>query len=383
MLLNGRVVAGGIQIQAAGKGHRAKRAVGSKGHIVGFGHGGDLLALGQAAGMGKVRLHNVHAANGQQTLEIVLGEQTFTGSNGDVAGCCDFGEVLHVIAENGFLNEHGVELLQLFGDQFCHGFVHPSVEVDGDAEVPAAAFSHAGNTLQQGIDLGVAVQKLQLIGAVHFDGGKALLFLFQCSAAHIGGAVTAHPAVDPHFVAAAAAHQLPDRAPEKFALDVPQGLIDAGNGAHQDAAAPVEAAAEQHRPQVLDLHGVGTNEVRLHLMDALAYGGGAAFQHRLAPAGNACIGADLNKSPAGTHQPCLNFCDLHSNAPLRTKNTVRFQPCFSVRDRTVSKIIANYGVCRLPSRLRVWVQVVTVFSQGYFAASFSFRSTPRPGLSLA
>ena len=70
-------------------------------------------------------------------------------------------------------------------------------------------------------------------------------------------------------------------------------------------------------------------------------------------------------------------------APLITKNTVRFQPCFSVRDRTVSKIIANYGVCRLPSRLRVWVQVVTVFSQGYFAASFSFRSTPRPGLSLA
>ena len=383
MLLNGRVVAGGIQIQAAGKGHRAKRAVGSKGHIVGFGHGGDLLALGQAAGMGKVRLHDVHAANGQQTFEIVLGEQAFTGSNGDVAGCCDFGEVLHVIAENGFLNEHGVELLQLFGDQFCHGFVHPSVEVDGDAEVPAAAFSHAGNTLQQRIHLGVAVQKLQLVGAVHFDGGEALLFLFQCSAAHIGGAVAAHPAVHPHLIAAAAAHQLPDRHIEVFALDIPQGLIDAGDGAHQDAAAAVEAAAEQHSPQVFDLHGVGTNEVRLHLMDALAYGGGAAFQHRLAPAGNACIGADLNKSPAGTHQPCLNFCDLHSNAPLRTKNTVRFQPCFSVRDRTVSKIIANYGVCRLPSRLRVWVQVVTVFSQGYFAASFSFRSTPRPGLSLA
>ena len=100
-------------------------------------------------------------------------------------------------------------------------------------------------------------------------------------------------------------------------------------------------------------HLVGTNEVRLQLMDALAYGGGAAFQHRLAPAGNACISADLNKSPSRTHQPCLNFCDLHSNAPLRTKNTVRFQPCFSVRDRTVSKIIANYGVCRLPSRLRV------------------------------
>ena len=353
MLLNGRVVAGGIQIQAAGKGHRAKRAVGSKGHIVGFGHGGDLLALGQAAGMGKVRLHDVHAANGQQTLEIVLGEQAFTGSNGDVAGRRNLGEILHVIAENGFLNEHGVELFQLFGHDLCHGLVHPAVKINGNAKVLAAALAHAGYALQQGINLGVAVQKLQLVGAVHLDGGEALLFLFQCSAAHIGGAVAAYPAIHPHLIAAAAAHQLPDRHIEVFALDIPQGLIDAGDGAHQDAAAAVEATAEQHSPQVFDLHGVGTNEVRLHLMDALAYGGGAAFQHRLAPAGNACISADLNKSPARTHQPCLNFCDLHSNAPLRTKNTVRFQPCFSVRDRTVSKIIANYGVCRLPSRLRV------------------------------
>ncbi len=34
------------------------------------------------------------------------------------------------------------------------------------------------------------------------------------------------------------------------------------------------------------------------------------------------------KAQRGTHQPCLKFCDLHSNAPLRQKNTVRFQPCF-------------------------------------------------------
>ena len=41
------------------------------------------------------------------------------------------------------------------------------------------------------------------------------------------------------------------------------------------------------------------------------------------------------------------------------------------------------GVCRLPSRFRVCVQVVTVFSQGYLSASFSSRSTPRPGFSFA
>ena len=46
-------------------------------------------------------------------------------------------------------------------------------------------------------------------------------------------------------------------------------------------------------------------------------------------------------------------------------------------------IKAVYGVTSEPSRARVCVQVVTVFSQGYLAASASFRSTPRPGLSLA
>lgn len=187
LLLNGRVVAGGIQIQAAGKGHRAKRAVGSKGHIVGFGHGGNLLALGQATGMGKVRLHDVHAANGQQTLEIVLGEQAFTGSNGDVAGRRNLGKILHVIAENGFLNEHGVELFQLFGHDLCHGLVHPAVKINGNAKILAAALTHAGYALQQGIDLGVAVQKLQLVGAGKYDDVKAdvtLTMSHQMAASH-------------------------------------------------------------------------------------------------------------------------------------------------------------------------------------------------------
>ena len=48
-----------------------------------------------------------------------------------------------------------------------------------------------------------------------------------------------------------------------------------------------------------------------------------------------------------------------------------------------SPLFSVYGVTRAPSRPRVWVQVVTVFSQGYLAASLSSRSTPSPGLSLA
>lgn len=46
-------------------------------------------------------------------------------------------------------------------------------------------------------------------------------------------------------------------------------------------------------------------------------------------------------------------------------------------------IWTDYGVTKAPSLPRVCVQTVTVFSQGYFAASCSLMSTPKPGLSLA
>ena len=51
--------------------------------------------------------------------------------------------------------------------------------------------------------------------------------------------------------------------------------------------------------------------------------------------------------------------------------------------RGYSTLALNQGVCKVPSFNRVCVHVVTVFSHGYFAASASSISTPRPGLSFA
>ena len=76
LLLDHGVVAGGVHVQAAGQSDGAQRAVGSQGNVVGFGHGGDLLDLGQAAGVAQVGLDDVHTAGLQQALEVILGEQT-------------------------------------------------------------------------------------------------------------------------------------------------------------------------------------------------------------------------------------------------------------------------------------------------------------------
>ena len=142
---------------------------GAESHVAGLGHGGDLLDLGQAAGMGQVRLDDVHAAGAQQTLEVPAGVKPLAGGNGDVAGCGDFREVLHVLAQNGLLQEHGIKFLQLLGQNLGHGLVDPAVEVDGDAEVLAAGFPDAGHPLQDLVDLGIGVDELQFFRGVHLD----------------------------------------------------------------------------------------------------------------------------------------------------------------------------------------------------------------------
>lgn len=125
----------------------------------------------------------------QQTLEVPAGVEPFAGGNGDVAGRSDFREVLHVLAQNGLFQEHGVEFLQLLGQNLGHGLVDPAVEVNGNAEVFAAGFPNAGHPLQDLVNLGIGVDELQLFRGIHLDGSKAGVLLFQGGLAHIGGTV--------------------------------------------------------------------------------------------------------------------------------------------------------------------------------------------------
>ena len=185
------------------------------------------------------------------------------------------------------------------------------MEVDGNAKVLAAALTDGGHALQNSVHLVVGVDHLQLLSGVHLDGGKAGVLAFQSGSAHIAGAIATDPAVHTHVVTAGTAHELVHRGIEELALDVPQSLINAGNGAHEHAAAPVEPGTVQHSGKIFDPHGVLANEVGLHLLDTGQHGGAVALQHRLAPAGKALVGHDLNKAPAGTDGIGVDFNDLH------------------------------------------------------------------------
>ena len=59
----------------------------------------------------EVGLYDVDAAQCQESLEVVLREEPLASRYRDVAAGGDLLEELHVLAEHGLLDEHGVERL--------------------------------------------------------------------------------------------------------------------------------------------------------------------------------------------------------------------------------------------------------------------------------
>ena len=118
--------------------------MGGQGDIIGLCHSGDLLHLGDASGVGQVGLDDIHPSRLEEPLEVVAGEQALAGGDGHVAGSGNLLKVLHVLTQDGLLQKHGVELLQLLGQNLGHGLVHPAMEVHRDAEVFAHRLPDGG-----------------------------------------------------------------------------------------------------------------------------------------------------------------------------------------------------------------------------------------------
>ena len=188
-------MADSVNVKTGGKRNRAQRTMRGKRHIVGLRHGSDFSHFGKSPRVGKIGLDNIDAAGLQPPLIISFGKQPLPCCNGNIADGGDFGEAFHVFTQNRLFDKHGIEFLQLFGENLCHGLVDPAMEINGDAEILSAAFPDGGDAFQHSVYFMVAVQVLQLLGGVHF---------FLCGGADIDGTVAADPAVHPRFIAARA-----------------------------------------------------------------------------------------------------------------------------------------------------------------------------------
>src|SRR5690606_19881118 len=162
------------------------------------------------------------------------------------------------------------------------------------------------------VDRARAVDQPELLGAVELEGVEALRAMRLHLRDDVGRAVAADPAVGLHPLAHQAAEQLVDRHAQGLALDVPQRLVDAGDRAHQDRAAAVEAAAVQHLPQVVDARRIAADEIFAELAHRGLARTRAAPDPRLAPAADAPAGADAPEQPARRGVPGGEAGDLHA-----------------------------------------------------------------------
>ena len=97
-----------------------------------------------------------------------------------------------------------------------------------------------------------------------------------------------------------------------LAGDIPQRLVDAGDGTGQYRAVTVEAASAEHLPGVGDPQRVRADEVLGEDLDRCPHRLGPALNHRLTPADDAVVGLDPAEQPARRDQERLDPCDPHS-----------------------------------------------------------------------
>ena len=286
------------------------------GHIEGLGHGGDFSHFQNAAAVAHVRLQNVHAAPGEHALKAPAGEIALAGGDGDINRAGEFQKFVFIFREHGLFHEHQVVFFQLFHQKPGHGFMHPAMEIHGDAQLIPHGFPNGGHPVHGFVQLFVVVDPLQFVRAVHFHRVIALGKGLFRGGSGIPGMIAADPAIHLNAIPAFAPQHLIDAHAVGLALDIPHGLLDAGKGAGKHRAAPVKAGAIEHLEGIFDFLSGFADEGLGHFPDAGGHRVGAAFHHGFAPAHQAGFGGHFQKQPPGRDLKQFDGTDFHGNSSV-------------------------------------------------------------------
>ena len=115
-LLNQKVWRDGVEMQRNGRDDRAHRAVRRDEAVEGFGDGGDLHAFQKTVAMREIRLHDGHGAGLQQTAELLLERQPFTGRDRNVHAGRHAGHAFFILRLDRLLEEQQVQIFQGVAD---------------------------------------------------------------------------------------------------------------------------------------------------------------------------------------------------------------------------------------------------------------------------
>ena len=217
---------------------------------------------------------------------------------------------------------------------FCHGLMYPAMKIHRDIHLHTQRFTNRRDTVHNGFYFIKGVNIMQFLCGVHFNGAIALFKLLHRLVLDVIGAVTTDPTIDLQLIAARAAKHLIYRYLIILSLDIPQCLVNAGDGAHHDRAAAIEAGAIHGLPQVFDFSRVLPNQVVGHLFYSGFDGVGMSLYHRLSPAADTLVCFNFEKQPPGLHGVKLQRSDLHRSSYLFTRPLaspfIRFSTSFTV-----------------------------------------------------
>ncbi len=232
LLLEDSVIRDKIDVQAGGKRNGSQRTVRRQRHVVGFGHSGDFIALGNTAGMRQVGLQNSQPTGFQHALKLEAREHTFARRNRNRGLRRQPGIIFCLLGKHRLFNKQRTILFQLFNEYFRHRRANAAVEIEAELNFIAERFANLRDGIHRRIHRARVIDKPQLFAAVEFKGVKTNTAQLLDAINHLCRTVAANPAVGFDFVAHQAAHQLPDRRVQHFAFNIPQRLIDTGDGAH-------------------------------------------------------------------------------------------------------------------------------------------------------
>ena len=292
-------------------------------HIVGLGHPGDLQAFGNTTRMRQVWLQDGHPTRFQHALEVEAREHALASGNRQVRVGGQACVALGLFGQHGFLNEKRTIRLQLFDEHLGHRRRNAAVKIEPELDRIAESRANLRHLRHRRIHCAGGVDDAHLLAAVELEVVEAAGLQRLHAGNHIRRTVAADPAVGAHLVAHETAEQLVHRHAQHLALDVPQRLVDTGDGAHQDRAAAVETGAIHGLPEVIDAARVLADQVVGQLMHRRFHRARTAFDDGLAPAGDALVGFDLQEHPARRQAIRGQASDFHGWI-VRSDWTVRY-----------------------------------------------------------
>lgn len=241
-LLGEEVRNSGIELEASGEGDRAKGTVGSDAGIVRFSHASDEAGFEDAAGMGEVGLENASSALLENFAETPLGVEAFAGGNGYGGGVRDVRENIDVLTLHWLFDEEGVVGFK-GGDETLGGLGGDgTMEVDGKVDVWPGGAAHGGEDFHDVVGDSGRFDEPTLEGTGDTDFEAVEAFSHGGTDAGGGrvGIVASSSAVDTDSLARWSTKESIHWLTEPFAVDIPEGLFDAGKDTGEEGTTAVE-----------------------------------------------------------------------------------------------------------------------------------------------